>query len=154
MPNEEQKKLAEKRYLSGEATLRALAEEMRAPYETVKKWSRDGNWAQKRKTGGEKKKRMTKKEKELSRLMEASDDIEEALQMAAQGIKKKLAEDTDGAEITDGKFRAGNLNSIAHAIDRQTKTRILLSSVKPKAESKESGGITVRMEPEVEETAE
>ena len=154
MPNEEQKKLAEKRYLSGEATLRALAEEMRAPYETVKKWSRDGKWAQKRKTGGEKKKRMTKKEKELSRLMEASDDIEEALQMAAQGIKKKLAEDADGAEITDGKFRAGNLNSIAHAIDRQTKTRILLSSVKPKAESKEGGAITVKMEPEVEETAE
>ena len=149
MPNEEQKQAAEKRYLESGETLRALAKSMKVDYETVKQWSREGRWAdKKRRTRG-----MSAKEKQLSKLMEASDEIEEALQMAAMGLKRKMAEDPDGAEIADGKFRAGNLNSIAHAIDRQTKTRILLSSVKPKAEGKEGGEITVKMEPEVEETA-
>ena len=143
MPNQEQKQAAEKRYLKSGETLRALAAGMNVDYETVKKWSREGKWAEKKRRAGGAAPRLSAKEKQLSKLMEASDEIEEALQMAAMGLKRKMAEDTDGTEIADGKFRAGNLNSIAHAIDRQTKTRILLSSVKPKEGSKESVKFTM-----------
>ena len=148
MPNEEQKRAAEKRYLESGETLRALAESMKVDYETVKRWSREGQWADKKRRA----RGVSAKDKQLSKLMEASDEIEEALQMAAMGLKRKMAEDPDGAEIADGKFRAGNLNSIAHAIDRQTKTRMLLSSVKPEEGGKES--VRFKLEGGVEDMAE
>ena len=154
MPNQKQKQAAEKRYLENGETLRTLAAEMGVYYETLKRWSREGGWADKKRQARGTARGMSAKEKQLSRLMEASDEIEEALQMAATGLKRRMAEDPDGAEIADGKFRAGNLNSIAHAIDRQTKTRILLSSVKSKEGNKENGAISVRLSDEVKKLTE
>ncbi len=154
MPKQEQRSKAEKLYLESGITLRALADDMRVSYDTVKRWSREGKWAEKRRQGSGAEKQPSAKEKQLNRLMQASDEIEEALQMAAKGIRLKMAEDTDGTEIADGKFRAGNLKSIAHAIDRQTKTRILLSSVKPKEGNKGQEGVKFTLEAELEEITE
>ena len=91
--------------------------------------------------------------KKFFRLMKASEDLEEALQMAAQGLKMQLAQDQDGRRIADGEFRAENLNSVACAIERQTQTRIMLSGTRGKSVNKGSA-VTVQMSPETEAMAE
>ena len=155
LKQEEKRTAAERRYVRGGVTLRTLAEEMGVSYDTVKAWSREGKWAQMRRERKEEADPLkTGKNAELNRLMEASDEIEEALHLAASGIKRRIAEDADGEEIADGKFRAGNLTSITHAIGRQVATRKLLSSMRVKPEKKGDSGVQVQMNETAREMSE
>lgn len=159
MSREEKKQSAERLYVNGNMTLRTLAEEMDVSYAAMKRWSREGKWSGKRR---QKKSAASpqdeKKKKAMSSLQMASNDLEEALQMAASGIKRKMAEDSEGTEITDGKYRAGNLKSIAYAIGQQTRTRMMQSGKKNGKEKKTAEKTTktpvIRLEEEVKEISE
>ena len=93
------------------------------------------------KAGGqdEKKRKATvhaanKKAKELCRLLEASDEMEYALLLAARAVVKNLCEDEDGLIVTDGKERADNMTRIVRAINQQAETRMRLSGIMDQAE--------------------
>lgn len=137
---ERQRMEAEQRYISSEITLRALAEEAGVPFKTLSRWSRDGGWVKKREKVNQRalKKAATqavnRKAKELLKLLEASDLIEDALLTAARAMRENLAADANGALLTDGKFRAGNLGQVVNAVGRQAETRMLLSGILPAAE--------------------
>ena len=129
---------AEKKYVEGKTTLKALAGEAGVPVETVKKWSREGGWQQKKRDfqGAQRRKGR------LSRLMEASDEVEIVL---AQAVK-----------VMDGeKEKAENISRMVEAINRQTATRLMLKRLsQEKTEKKEADRLDVVMEDEVESMGE
>ena len=120
---DEQRRLeAEQRYVAGNETLKGLADGMGLPLSTIKRWCKAGDWVKKRQKAQKRalRKAVTratdKRARELMRLFEASDAMERALVMSAQAFAAAMAETP--ADIVDGKFRAGNLDSVTHAIGR------------------------------------
>lgn len=134
------KQEAEARYVHGTMTLKALAEEAGMPAETIRLWSRQGGWQLKRRQarGCEKEKGKGK----LSRLMEASEEVEIVL---AQAVK-----------VMDGETeKAENISRMVEAINRQTATRLMLKKLaQEKTEKKEGEQLNVVMEDEVERLGE
>ena len=88
----------------------------------------------------------------LARIEQFNKRMEEALQLAAAGLKKKMAEDADGAGIADGPFRAWNLTNLSSAISQQAETHALLN--KRQEEKKETGGVMIELDKESEALAE
>ena len=148
METDAQKAETERLYAQG-MSLRAAAIETGASCEAAKKWCREGNWTEKRKSAVD---AGTKRQRKTNRLLEASQDLEEALQLAAAGLKKKMAEDADGAGIADGPFRAWNLTNLSSAISQQAETHALLN--KRQEEKKETGGVMIELDKESEALAE
>lgn len=166
---------AEAAYVGGSMSLRELGKEMGISVSTLGKWSKAGEWKKKREKIAARalKKAATRavnqKAKELAKLLEASDELESALLMAARAFQRNIAKDKQGLILTDGKFRAGNLSSIAGAIGRQAETRMMISGVmtaadrekialmrrkqtleekKEKEARKENAGVAVQMDDE------
>ena len=143
MEADERKSEAEKLYLEG-LSLRAAAGKTGVGYEMVKKWCQEGKWTEKRKSAPE----GAGRKGQANKLLEASRDLEAALQLAAAGLKKQMAEDMDGKAIADGPFRAWNLTNLTSAISRQAETHALLN--RKQEEKKETGGAVIRLEGESE----
>lgn len=126
---------AESRYIGSDVTLRALAEEAGVPFKTLSRWCKAGEWVKKREKINRRalKKAATqavnRKAKELIKLLEASDEIEDALLMAAKALRATMETDEDGTELMDGRFRAGNLGQVVNAVGRQAETRMLLNGI-------------------------
>ena len=126
---------AESRYISSEITLKQLADEAHIPYKTMTRWCKEGGWVKKREKINRRalKKAATqavnRKARELIKLLRASDEIEDALLMAAKALRANIAADEGGALLTDGRFRAGNLGQVVNAMGRQAETRMLLSGI-------------------------
>ena len=156
MPEDEKRAQAEERYVCGDATLKALAAEARVSYGTMRKWCKAGNWAKKRQSVRDKalkkaaEKAVNKKARELCRLLEASDQVESALLLAAKAIARNMDADQEVLMVTDGRERAGNLKSITQALGRQTETRMLLTGIMNQSEE---NGVKVVMDGETEEAA-
>ena len=137
---EEKKRIAEERYIGGDVSLKALASDLGLSASTLGKWKKAGEWEKKR---GEVQQRaikkaatqaVNKKARELCRLMEASDEMEYALLLAARAVVKNLCEDEEGLIVTDGKERADNMTRIVRAINQQAETRMRLSGIMDQAE--------------------
>lgn len=137
---EEKKRIAEEKYIGGDVSLKALAAKMGVSASTLGKWKKAGEWEKKR---GEVQQRamkkataqaVNKKARELCRLMEASDEMEYALLLAARAVVKNLCEDEEGLIVTDGKERADNMTRIVRAINQQAETRMRLSGIMDQAE--------------------
>ena len=133
---------AESRYVAGSMTLKALAEEAGVPLETVKRWSTQGGWQQKRRDARGREKGSGKSKGKLSRLMEASDEVEIVL---AQAVK-----------VMDGETeKAENISRMVEAINRQTATRLMLRKLsQDRTEKKDADRLDVVMENEVESLGE
>lgn len=131
------RKAAEQKYITGDMTLRALAQEIQIPFSTVSRWSKEGKWVKKRariaRRAMEKAatQAVNQKAKELLKLMAASDEIEEALLAAAKMFRQALTEEEKQglSKTTDGRVRAGNINQIVSAIGRAAETRKLLGEM-------------------------
>ena len=137
---DEKKRIAEEMYISGDVSLKALASELGISASTLGKWKKAGEWEKKK---GEVEQRamkkaathaVNKKARELCRLMEASDEMEYALLLAARAVVKNLCEDEEGLIVTDGKERADNMTRIVRAINQQAETRMRLSGIMDQAE--------------------
>lgn len=139
------RKAAEQKYITGDMTLRALAQEIQTPFSTISRWSKEGKWVKKRariaKRAMEKAatQAVNKKAKELLKLMEASDEIETALLAAAKMFRQALTEEeTQGlSKTTDGRVRAVNMNQIVSAIGRQAETRKMLAEMEEGTEQQD-----------------
>ena len=138
--NYRKKRIAEEKYIGGDVSLAALAAELGLSASTLGKWKKAGDWEKKR---GEVRQRamkkaaeqaVNKKAKELCRLLEASDEMEYALLLAARAVVKNLCEDEEGLIVTDGKERADNMTRIVRAINQQAETRMRLSGIMDQAE--------------------
>ena len=173
--NEGQRMEAEQRYISGNETLAELAANTKIPLANLKRWCKQYEWVKKREKFQKRALRKAttkaadKKARELARLLEASDAMENALVMAAKAMAAEMA--NSPGEIPDGKFRAANIDSLAKAIGRQVESRMLISGVMAAAdrekidllkrkqemdERKErqeanGGGLTIRLEEAGEE---
>ena len=137
---DEKKRIAEEMYIGGDVSLKALASELGISASTLGKWKKAGEWEKKK---GEVEQRamkkaathaVNKKARELCRLMEASDEIEYALLLAARAVVKNLCEDEEGLIVTDGKERADNMTRLVRAINQQAETRMRLSGIMDQAE--------------------
>ena len=137
---DEKKRIAEERYIGGDVSLKALAAELGLSASTLGKWKKTGEWDKKK---GEVEQRamkkaathaVNKKARELCRLMEASDEIEYALLLAARAVVKNGCEDEEGLIVTDGKERADNMTRLVRAINQQAETRMRLSGIMDQAE--------------------
>ena len=137
---DEKKRIAEEMYISGDVSLKALASELGISASTLGKWKKAGEWEKKK---GEVEQRamkkaathaVNKKARELCRLMEASDEMEYALLLAARAVVKNLCEDEEGLIVTDGKERADDMTRIVRAINQQAETRMRLSGIMDQAE--------------------
>ncbi len=137
---DEKRRIAEERYIGGNVSLKALASELGLSASTLGKWKKAGEWEKKK---GEVEQRaikkaatqaVNKKAKELCRLLEASDEMEYALLLAARAVVKNLCEDEEGLIVTDGKERADNMTRIVRAINQQAETRMRLSGIMDQAE--------------------
>lgn len=127
---------AEQRYIGGGMSLRALAEETGIPAKTLMRWSREGDWVKKREKVQARaaKKAATmvvnRRARQLSRLMRASDGLEQALEMAAKQLTSAMQAAQDTPErIADGRFRAGNVRQLTDAVARAVETRMLLEGM-------------------------
>ena len=137
---DEKKRIAEEKYIGGDISLRALASELGMNASTLGKWKKAGEWEKKRDEVRQRAMKkaavqaVNKKAKELCRLLEASDEMEYALLLAARAVVKNLCEDEDGLMVTDGKERADNMTRIVRAINQQAETRMRLSGIMDQAE--------------------
>ena len=137
---DEKKRIAEEKYIGGDVSLRTLAAELGLSASTLGKWKKAGEWEKKRDEVQQRamKKAATqavnKKARELCRLLEASDEMEYALLLAARAVVKNLCEDEEGLIVTDGKERADNMTRIVRAINQQAETRMRLSGIMDQAE--------------------
>lgn len=132
----EQRAAAEQRYITGSMALRDLAQSMGVPFSTISRWCKEGEWVKKReqinkkalqKAAGQ---AVNKKAREMAKLLEASDELEETLLKAAQAFRNAMAgENGMDALLVDGKFRAGNLAQIVNAVGRQAETRMLIGGM-------------------------
>lgn len=137
---DEKKRIAEEKYIGGDVSLKTLASELGLSASTLGKWKKAGEWDKKK---GEVEQRamkkaathaVNKKARELCRLLEASDEIEYALLLAARAVVKNLCEDEEGLIVTDGKERADNMTRLVRAINQQAETRMRLSGIMDQAE--------------------
>lgn len=130
---------AEQRYITGDMSLQALAQEIGVGQTTICRWSTEGKWAQKRRKYREKtlKKAVTragnKKADKLARMLEASDGLEKALIQATEILEKEIG-DYAGGLLVGGKFAARNLESMAKALNAAAQTRMLISGIMTAAE--------------------
>ncbi len=179
---DERKRIAQERYIGGDVSLKDLAADLGLSASTLGKWKKAGGWDDKR---AEVRKQamkkaavhaINKKAKELCRLLEASDEMEYALLLAARAVVKNLCEDEEGSIVTDGKERADNMTRLVRAINQQAETRMRLSGIMDQAEQEkiallwrkqelderreaqdqaaEKEGITIRMGAETEALSE
>ena len=158
MADDERRREAEAMYIAGSMSLRALAEQTKIPFNTIKNWSREDKWPDKRKkvTKRARKKAVTRavnqKAKELAKLMAASDEIEKALLTAARAINRNMTKDKSGMLVTDGKWRAGNLAGVVNALGRQTETRRMMREMLEERE--EGSGWRIQMGADIRELSE
>lgn len=137
---DEKKRIAGERYIGGDISLKDLAAELGLSASTLGKWKKAGDWDKKRADVRQRAMKkaaehaVNKKAKELCRLLEASDEMEYALLLAARAVVKNLCEDEDGLIVTDGKERADNMTRIVRAINQQAETRMRLSGIMDQAE--------------------
>jgi len=131
---------AKQRYLTENISLKTLSEDMDIPLSTVKTWCRKEGWTKQRASIEDQAfkkaavKAVNKKARELCKLLEASDELEKALLLAAKAFSAYL-EGEGGSEIlTDKKTWADNLNHIVAAIGKQAETRMMLSGIMAKDE--------------------
>lgn len=133
---------AQQKYVTGELTIRELAEEMRINPSTVARWSKENGWPELRKAFEQRAmqkaitKASNKRADKLAKLLEASGTLEDALILAAKQFGRALEEmETKGksALMADG-FRAKNLQSLAAAIQTATNTRFALDGILTEAE--------------------
>lgn len=155
---DEKKRIAEERYIGGDVSLKALASELGISASTLGKWKKAGEWEKKK---GEVEQRamkkaathaVNKKARELCRLLEASDEMEYALLLAARAVVKNLCEDEEGLIVTDGKERADNMTRIVRAINQQAETRMRLSGIMDQTSEKE--GVTIRLDQDADTLSE
>ena len=140
MCSETDKIKAKQRYLTESISLKALSEETGIRYSTLTAWCRKEGWSRERESIENKAfkkaavKAVNKKARELCKLLEASDELEKALLLAAKAFSAYL-EGEGGSEIlTDKKTWADNLNHIVAAIGKQAETRMMLSGIMAKDE--------------------
>ncbi len=140
MCSEADKIKAKQRYLTENISLKTLSEDMDIPLSTVKTWCRKEGWTKERASIEDQAfkkaavKAVNKKARELCKLLEASDELEKALLLAAKAFSAYL-EGEGGSEIlTDKKTWADNLNHIVAAIGKQAETRMMLSGIMAKDE--------------------
>lgn len=135
MCSEASKLAAKQRYLSGDVTLKSLAAETGVKYATLKEWCRKEKWvAERQSIQDEAMKKaavrtVNKKARELCKLLEASDELEKALLLAARAFSRYLEGSPGGEPLTDRKIWADNLNHIVAAIGKQAETRMMLSGI-------------------------
>ena len=179
MCSEADKMAAKQRYMTGGVSLRALSRETGIPYSTMEKWSRKEGWAKEKasmESQAMKKAAVEaadKKARELCKLLEASDELEKALLLAARTLSRYL-EGSEGDEaMKDKKTWVDNLNHIVAAIGKQAETRMMLSGILAKDEEEKialmrrkqtleerkerqeaSGGLAITLDKETEELAE
>lgn len=131
--NDERRMEAEKRYISSDITLAALAQEMGLPLNTLKVWCKKYNWVKERQKAQKRAMRKAitrvtdKKAKDLAKLLEASGEVEKALLAGARAFAEKM--EKNPLTIVDGRMRASNLSSLTHALGRQTETRMMLGGI-------------------------
>ena len=140
MCSEADKLAAKQRYMTEEISLKKLSEETGIRYSTLKAWCRKEGWSQERESIESRAfkkaavRAVNKKARELCKLLEASDELEKALLLAAKAFSAYL-EGEGGSEIlTDKKTWADNLNHIVAAIGKQAETRMMLSGIMAKDE--------------------
>ncbi|MBQ7655127.1 MAG: hypothetical protein IJI53_02585 [Clostridia bacterium] len=137
---EADKRAAKQRYLTEEISLSALSKETGIPYSTLKTWRKKENWDQERSSiENEAFKKaavraVNKKAKELCKLLEASDELEKALLLAARTLSRYLEESEGDEPMKDKKTWVDNLNHIVAAIGKQAETRMMLSGIMAKDE--------------------
>lgn len=130
---------AEQRYVAGTMTLRALAEETGISAVTLGKWCKAGGWVKKREDVQKRALKMaatkavSKRARELAKLLEASGMIEDALIKASAQLSEAL-EDGNPALVSDSKYRASNIKSITDAVARALETRMQLAGILSKAD--------------------
>ena len=135
MCSEADKLKAKQRYLSENITLKALSEDTGIPYSRLKRWSQAENWGRERASVEDQAfrkaavKAVNKKARELCKLLEASDELEKALLLAAKAFSAYLEGEGSGETLTDKKTWADNLNHIVAAIGKQAETRMMLSGI-------------------------
>lgn len=124
---------AKARYIGGEITLAELARESGLPLSTLKKRCKAENWVREKEKAQKRAMRkavtghVNRRARELKKLMDASDDIEDALRIAAKAFS--FAFEAMPTDVVDSKNRAANLSSITAALARQTETRMLLNGI-------------------------
>ena len=179
MCSEADKLKAKERYMAEGLSLKKLSEETGVKYSTLKTWCRKEGWAEEKASVENRAfkkaavKAVNKKARELCKLLEASDELEKALLLAAKALSTYL-ESGDGVEkMTDKKTWADNLNHIVAAIGKQAETRMMLSGIMAKDEEEKialmrrkqnleerkerqdaAGGMAIVMDGETEELSE
>ena len=179
MCSEADKLKAKQRYMTEGISLKKLSEETGIRYSTLTAWCRKEGWSRERESIENKAfkkaavKAVNKKARELCKLLEASDELEKALLLAAKALSTYL-ESGDGVEkMTDKKTWADNLNHIVAAIGKQAETRMMLSGIMAKDEEEKialmrrkqnleerkerqdaAGGMAIVMDGETEELSE
>lgn len=132
---------AEERYVTGDISLSKLAKEAGVTPRTMQKWSSEGKWTEKRQQFRQRSlnkavtRAVNKRARELEKLILASDEMESALVMAARGLRQQREKDASGNRIANGRFQAGNMQSIANAIGRQIESRLALAGLLAPAEN-------------------
>lgn len=169
-----QRQEAEQRYITGSENLKELAAALHIPLTSLKRWCTAGGWVKKREKFQARAMRKAvtkaadKKARELAKLLQASETMENALIMAAEALLEGLKSKPN--KLTDGQFRAGNVEHIAKALNKQAETRMLISGVMAAAdrekiallkrkqeleerkekEDRENGGMVIRLEEAVD----
>ncbi len=140
MCSETDKIKAKQRYLTESISLKALSEEMGIPLSKVKAWCRKEEWTKEKASIEDQAfkkaavKAVNKKARELCKLLEASDELEKALLLAAKAFSAYLEGEGGSETLTDKKTWADNLNHIVAAIGKQAETRMMLSGIMAKDE--------------------
>ena len=136
----EQRARAEQMYVSGAQTLRELAEETGVSVSTLSRWCKQGGWVKKRERVQKRAMRkaadraVDRKARELSRLIQASGELERGLLAAAKGAADILAEE-GGGEMLDGKRRSANFANMAGTLERLAAARQIMGFTMSQAEN-------------------
>lgn len=142
MARNDQRIEAQQKYVTGNQTIRELAVEMGLNPSTLARWSKENGWPELRHAFEQRamKKAITKaankRADKLSRLLTASNTLEDALTIATRQFQRALeAQEEKGksGQMADG-FRAKNLQSLAAAINTAVNTRFALDGILTEAE--------------------
>jgi len=160
---EDRRAEAEARYVAGDMTLSALAQETGVPLNSLKRWCKSGGWVRKREKAHARAVRRAvtsgvgRRAKSLARLISASDEMDEALLRAARLFSQAMRSDEpiDIKALTDGDSRARNLLSVARGIESMAKARAQLDGIAQEREKADNNGLVIRLEAdELEEASE
>ena len=89
---------------------------------------------------------MGKRAKELSKLLEASDSMENALVKAAKAFEGDL--DKNAWRYANGEHRAKNLESLSKAINKQVESRMRISGLMTRADEEKIALLMRKLEME------